>query len=296
MIPPVFVELACGSAAVSLALVAGVDARPPAPYQGSKRGYVDAVLGAFGLSPGAGARAIWLNDPGPWSLAWRDLVRPAGLRAVLDELAAMAGADVDDEALWRSLRAKRGVGLTAAEWLVLQSWNYAGKPAEPGKMSLNRDRIGRPDRDGRMGVAKVAGRVEELSMVMWPTSTLVTSSPATALYPPAATGWSDPAPVPELGAFIAELEPGTPWCVYVDPPYQGTAGYGHAFARAEVLDVANRWADAGAAVVVSEAEPLDGALGAGWSAVEITGERRGGPRTFSRQQREWLTVSRAGAG
>ena len=38
---------------------------------------------------------------------------------------------------------------------------------------------------------------------------------------------------------------------------------------------------------------IDGALvGDGWHQVEITGERKGQRRTFSKQQREWLTVNR----
>ena len=59
--------------------------------------------------------------------------------------------------------------------------------------------------------------------------------------------------------------------------------------RVEVeLEVARRWKDAGALVCVSEAEPLDLP---GWHHVEITGERRGQKRTFSKQQTEWLTMS-----
>jgi len=53
--------------------------------------------------------------------------------------------------------------------------------------------------------------------------------------------------------------------------------------------MARRWSDAGAVVCISEAEPLplDG-----WHHVDITAERRGQKRTFSKQQREWLTLNR----
>jgi len=87
-----------------------------------------------------------------------------------------------------------------------------------------------------------------------------------------------------------QLPPGV--VVYIDPPYRGTTGYAHAFARSEWLPVVRRWAAAGALVVVSEAEPIDDLLDDGWHAVEITGERVGQKRTFSKQQREWLTMSR----
>ena len=78
---------------------------------------------------------------------------------------------------------------------------------------------------------------------------------------------------------------------YIDPPYKGTTGYAHAFPRSEWLPVVRRWRDAGALVCVSEAEPIPDLMAEGWHAVEITGERKGQKRTFSKQQREWLTMS-----
>jgi hypothetical protein len=75
---------------------------------------------------------------------------------------------------------------------------------------------------------------------------------------------------------------------YIDPPYQDTTGYGHDLTRAEVVALAMRWADVGADVYISEAEPIDLP---GWHHVDITGHRRGQKRTFSKQQREWLTCS-----
>ena len=83
--------------------------------------------------------------------------------------------------------------------------------------------------------------------------------------------------------------------VYIDPPYENTTGYAHAFPRSEWLPIVRRWAEAGALVVVSEAEPIPELMAEGWHAVEITGERKGQKRTFSKQQREWLTMSRAPA-
>jgi hypothetical protein len=84
------------------------------------------------------------------------------------------------------------------------------------------------------------------------------------------------------------LPPGT--VVYIDPPYLHTTGYAADLGREAVLDLARRWADAGALVAVSEAEPLPLP---GWHSVEITGCRVGQKRTFSRQQAEWVTMSRA---
>jgi hypothetical protein len=77
--------------------------------------------------------------------------------------------------------------------------------------------------------------------------------------------------------------------VYMDPPYQGCTGYVFDMSRAQVLEVARKWSDAGAVVCVSEAEPLHLP---GWHHLEITGARHGQARTFSKQKREWLTMNR----
>lgn len=82
-------------------------------------------------------------------------------------------------------------------------------------------------------------------------------------------------------------------CVaYMDGPYENTTGYGHLFPRSEQVEVIRRWADAGAACYVSEAEPIPELVADGWQAVEITSCRIGQKRTFSKQKREWVTCNR----
>jgi hypothetical protein len=104
---------------------------------------------------------------------------------------------------------------------------------------------------------------------------------------------------PTLPATIADdarpIEPGTlpPGTVaYMDPPYLNTTGYAADLGRAEVVALARRWAEAGAVVCISEAEPIPELVADGWHAVEITGARVGQKRTFSKQQAEWLTLNR----
>ena len=79
---------------------------------------------------------------------------------------------------------------------------------------------------------------------------------------------------------------------YMDPPYLDTTGYKHDRPRAEVVRMARLWADAGATVCISEAEAIPELMADGWHAVEISATRRGAKRTFSKQQAEWLTLSR----
>jgi hypothetical protein len=87
----------------------------------------------------------------------------------------------------------------------------------------------------------------------------------------------------------ADLPPGT--VCFMDPPYVGTTGYGNDLPREDVVALARRWRDAGARVYISEAEPLPSLVADGWHAVEITSQRSGQKRTFSKQQREWVTCS-----
>lgn len=75
-------------------------------------------------------------------------------------------------------------------------------------------------------------------------------------------------------------------------PGRKTTGYAHDLGRAEVVALARRWAAAGATVAISEAEPIPELVAEGWYAVEITGERIGQKRVFSKQQAEWVTLNR----
>ena len=108
-----------------------------------------------------------------------------------------------------------------------------------------------------------------------------------------AEGWD----LPELPATVLveaveppQLPEGS-W-VYMDPPYQGTTGYAHDLPREEVVRLARLWREAGAHVCISEAEPIPDLVAEGWHVVEITGDRKGQKRTFSKQKREFLTMSR----
>ena len=89
------------------------------------------------------------------------------------------------------------------------------------------------------------------------------------------------------------LPPGT--VCYMDPPYVATTGYAHDLPRAEVVTLARRWTAAGATVAISEAEPIPELVAEGWYSVDITNQRAGQKRTFSKQQHEHVTLNRAPA-
>jgi hypothetical protein len=111
-------------------------------------------------------------------------------------------------------------------------------------------------------------------------------------------------PIDEHGTLPADIAPdartidpgpclpaGT-W-VFIDPPYQGTTGYGHDLPRSEVVALARRWAEAGAGVMVTEAEAIPELVAEGWHAVGFDHGRVGQARTFSKQKTEVATMNRA---
>ena len=141
-----------------------------------------------------------------------------------------------------------------AGWSMSQAWAAHGKDLQS---------YGGPGREGGSETER-AGVAARFSCPVWPPVHL---TPDAAIQPP-------------------QIPLGT--VVYFDPPYAGTTGYKHDLPRAEVIQIALRWHEAGARVYISEAEPLPIP---GWHHVEIGSERRGQKRTFSAQQREILTCS-----
>ena len=272
---PLFVELCAGTAALSLRLHGGRHCRPPVSRMGAKTGYADAILEVLGLRPGQGAdRYLWCEpDDGArlMLIAYTD-------EALRREAAAIirGWADEEPRALWERLRDEgavkgcppawvAGVGAVdareVARWAFMGSASYAPCGSDRGWSAFLH-----PEEGGRYGAGRLAtaARVHNLPDL-----------PATVL-----DGAVEPPTVP----------PGT--ICYMDPPYVGTTGYASDLPRAEVVRLARAWADAGAWVVISEQEPIPELMADGWHAVDITDTRRGQKRTFSKQQREWLTLSK----
>lgn len=282
----IFVELCAGSAAVSLRWLSS-KAKPPLSYQGGKRGYADAILRAMGQAPGAGrGHEIVLCEPGPWGEAWEHWRTAEGRRDTCDRLEAWA--DEDPRTLWERLRRAAvpdEAGERVATWAVLQFWSFGNKVVEPaGKRWIEHGFD--PARPYR-AEAKERGAARGLDVSAWATESMRVPDLIAALQA-----------LPPLHGLTVHrgtaqsLSPIPGALVYLDPPYEDTTGYGTAFPRAEVLATAQRWREAGALVVVSEAEPLPLP---GWHHHELGGSVGFG-RTWSKQRREVLTMSRAPSG
>ena len=261
---PLFVELCAGLASVSLVLQGGRHARPPVSRMGNKRGYAEAILWACGLRQGQGARRFLWCEPDPGCSA---LLRAYGQPEVLREAAAIirGWADEDPRELWERLKAegpiRSGEAGEVARWAQVQA-----QTRPDGQYDIVRS-------EGSHGWAPaprgwVAGRMDAIPGL-----------PAVTVAPDARE--IDP---PDLPAGSV---------VFIDPPYVGTTGYGHDLPRADVVEMARRWKNAGALVCISEQEALPELMAEGWHALDITSTRKGQKRTFSKQQTEMLTMSEA---
>ena len=263
---PFFAELCAGTAALSLRLQGGRNARPPVSRMGNKQGYASAILRTLGLRSGSGAaRYLWCEpDPGCrlLLLSYTD----EELRSKAAEI-IRGWRDEEPRALWERLRAEGPVKAPEPRevarwcWMSVRSWKnhprHGFRAAYPAAKTLLHD-----------GGANYQPDAPGPALATLPTLPATVTDDARPLQP-------------------ARLPPGS--IAYIDPPYVGTTGYGHDLTREEVCTLAERWASAGALVVISEAEPLTEL--SGWHQVEITGERKGQKRTFSKQQREYLTMS-----
>jgi hypothetical protein len=325
---PIFVELCAGTAALSLRLE-HPRARPPVSRMGAKTGYADVILRCMGLRPGQGAdRYLWCEpDAGVRLLlhAYRDRELATAAADII-----RGWADEEPRALWERLRAEGPAvcppvdAREVARWL-LAGWAYRQGEPDSG-FAESRTNIGTGEGHGDSAemmadkfvvpslsatIADDARAVDPREVARW----LFTAGAAYRQGDPTSGYAGDPGAnggrmgdvrdrvcsrlVSGLPATIhndARTVPTPPrlpagTVAYADPPYKNTTGYAAKFPRSEWLPVVRRWRDAGALVCVSEAEPIPELVAEGWHAVEITGERKGQKRTFSKQQAEWLTMS-----
>jgi len=241
---------------------------------GAKTGYADAILRVLGLRPGQGSA-----DRTHYIFCEPDQGVRLLLEAYRDRDLALAAADIirgwgksgeEPRALWDRLRAEgppKGPGVDPREvarwvWTWGRSYNTKGPAA------------GFLPSESRNGTKVWNAHPPEYY------ATRITDAPTL------------PATITDDARKVdpPRLPDGT--VAYMDPPYLGTTGYRHDLGRGAVLELARKWEAAGALVCISEAEPIGALVADGWSVVEITGERKGQKRTFSKQQREYLTLSR----
>jgi hypothetical protein len=322
---PLFIELCAGTAAMSLRLHRA-RAKPPVSRLGSKQGYADVLLGLMGLAPGQGTRDgtryLWC-EPDPGVRLLLEAYRDAGLaRAAADIIRGWAGED--PRALWERLRAEGPPRGLPAD-LCLRWLSYGQDPDRGFRATAGGTWPDRPPEVGSVAerteglptlpaeVHPDARAVEPREVARWMFGLCASWRPSTPF-----NGYLHPEDGGRYGSArldVAERTEGLPclpaaiapdariidpgpclpagtWA-FIDPPYQGTTGYGHDLPRSEVVALACRWAEAGAGVMVTEAEAIPELVAEGWHAVEYDHGRVGQRRTFSKQQREVATMNRA---
>lgn len=247
---------------------------------GVKSAYAAAIAAIAGLQAGQRAGGYFWSEPEPGPRALMSCYpNPKKMREVSRILRGWN--DESPRPLWDRLVASHRerpipsdgdvAAADVASWLLQIRWSFSemgphkgwggpGRPVETEKANWTTEQ-----RDIAIGIPRLAGIVDGLVME-WP-SVLIT---------------------PAAGPPSGDME----GCVcYIDPPYAGTTPYLHDFGRAEVVALARAWDKAGALVLLSEAEPVDG-WASGLEVIEITDTRRAQKRTRSKQQREFVTLNR----
>ena len=325
---PLLVELCAGTAALSLRLERE-KARPPVSRMGAKTGYADAVLALAGLRAGDGAAHYLWCEPDDGVRLLLHAYRDAELATQAAEI-IRGWAYHDPRDLWEALREEgparcppvdaREVARSLALWGMCyrQGDPSSGGPVLPGERYSDSTPEGVADRlTGGLpatihdDATTLDPREVARSSWLWARS-VAFKGPAAGYMPSGeedgsgrwvntpngiARKWAETGGLPATihdDATTAPIPDPLPagTLVYIDPPYVGTTPYAHDdLGRPQVVQLAQRWAAAGARVMISEAEPIEALVAAGWHAVEITAMRVGQRRTFSKQQREWVTCS-----
>lgn len=291
----VWIEPCGGSFAVGyglLSMIAGRSLPPPLKIQGGKQNYVRAILEQAGnrASP---SRFVY-NEPGPYGRLWHTL--HTDRFALIERLSRFVNEDPTD--LWQRLAAAPVPSdplERVAVWTVLQFWSWGGKliyPMEPDArqgmlfgsahavwrtFGFNRSdaynaeyREARGEGIGRRNI-RLPDLIARLKAV--PELTLLEVHQRSALEL-------------DLDRFKGQRV-----TVLLDPPYQGTLGYGpDVLERPDVIALCRRYHLLGFRVILCEAEPLDVMLGHGWTSVRIDDQIRGRGRTWAGTQ-EWLTLN-----
>jgi hypothetical protein len=277
----ILVEFCAGSAAVSLRWLSMAH-KAPFGYAGGKRGYADQILAVMGCSPGGavGGDSVVLVEPGPWGEAWDHLRSVRSRNQIIDRIRVWE--DNDPRALWMEL-ASAAVPSHPLDrvttWLVLMYWSYACKPVFPlgSKWRHHGFDSVSPYRTDIARAKRAEGKRYEIA----PNKRLgALANTLEAL---------DLRGVASVQRSIAEVEfRDGGEVVYIDPPYRGTTcAYGHDLPRNELLELAST-VGMSRPTLVSEAEPLPLP---GWFHIELSAPRGRGRNNFSKQQREFLTLS-----
>lgn len=267
------IEPCCGSAAFTLHLLGA--RRAILPYQGSKwrfRRGLERKAEELGFV-GPPERVV-LTDPGPWGRAMGVILQRDRRRELIDALEGLAAEDPKSvfEALQGSPVPRDDVRFTS-EFLFLQRLSFSGKAvgtrngmwSSPGFNKTSAYGVPATDRFG-----EVKPMVPSLLRVLKDYERMLLDIDVD-------TRCEDASVLAEVDGAIL---------VYLDPPYIESTRYPDGqMTRAEVVRLAQSWAERGASVMVSEQHSLELP---GWRRERLsTGRDDSSP--FRGKQQEWIT-------
>ena len=250
---PRFVEPCAGALGVALALAGS---RAPCGWMGGKSGYADAILQTMGLRRGQGLEELWIADTNDWAHAWPVLLG-GHARECAEIIQGWRGTIAEEVVKWREMR---------------DAWKAEGTPETPDGAARWVALVGMSAM--QRGPAAGCGRSDEPGAVVRCASFASTARGVANLPTIRTRAWPDAreVPTPPTGAHVL-----------IDPPYDGTTGYGGGLPRTDVLALGSRLASGGAKVWICEHDPL------GPGAVDISALRWGTVRGKSVRTSEWLT-------
>lgn len=319
-VEPRWISLCCGLAATECRAMTG--RFPPVARMGGKRSYSDGVLDILGTWP-----KRWLLVDADLAIVEFWQAAFLGLLPAVAEVIRNAPADGEELwRLWTSEPVPVDPVERIARWQVAQAGQHAGVPvASDGEQWT---RIGGPlswkypgDAHPRAATALKKRLIATMTerVARWivcqkgnfhakPVS--FSSASWTGLAGQSSSGGATADLVPRIvkrplaarvqtiggigEALFLDLATSSPVVnpgdlVTIDPPYEGTSGYGSALPRARVVELAQEAHERGARVLVHEAEPV--IEGGPWRSLELRRTRGKGQRTWSRQKAEWVTIN-----
>ncbi len=259
------IELYAGLGAVSLAAVGA--SPPPVSRVGNKTGYTKPILQALGIEPGS-ARSVLLVDVDlhvvkVLQALW--VAPPWSRKAFVERLRRMA--EGEPRRVWEAARAAKAARaatpLDAAAWLLWTAGARGGIGGFKGAHSR------RPNMDGF--IPSRASLIERVASFHVPEGVNVE--------------------VQWVSAAALDPRAFAPCAVYLDPPYADSKLL--RVALHPLVQIAERWRQAGHRVVLSERQRLPGLSEADWQARRITDERVGQRRrSLTTSNEEWLFIGR----
>jgi hypothetical protein len=249
---------------------------------GNKAGYAEAILWTLGLTAGKSANAyVWAEADDDVQALLQAYPDPAMLLRIAEIIRGWA--DEEPRALWERLKAERKARAASgsAGDVADKFERVAGEVA--AHSFLHQGSFGHKGEDAGIDTRpERQGSIVEILRDSFPR--IVSNWPFVSVLPRIPSG-------ADLSALL-----GTPGdldgvVVYMDPPYVNTTGYLHDLGRGAVIGHALDLSSLGATVAISEAEAIPELVAAGWYVADLTEGRKGQKRTFSKQQREYLTMT-----